>query len=184
MNYQEACNIFRRVSNFYLEHERYKFEKVTEPLFRSICGSKGFGRLTVKISGDGLLELSIHCQEGYTYTTERNFYPGLFPVVYQELRTPEDLAVILSNPKNYQCGLFYSSLVPLLLDLEGFLGGIIKSKQIPYSLDINFKNGKPDYMFFLVNGDPHGSHLSESTLGIIDALKKKHLRRRVLGGTI
>lgn len=178
MNYQEACNIFRRVSNFYLEHERSRFERVASPLFEQFCGSNGFGRLTVTVGSEGVLDLSIRHEKDYIYTTESNFYPGVFPVVYQELRTPEDLAVILSNPRNYGCGSFYSSFVPLLLELESLLKEVIEGKGIPYSFSLNFKNGKPDYMFFSVNGDPWGMGLDSSTLETIELIKSRYLASR------
>ena len=160
MSYSEACNIFRRVSNFYLEKERSKVERCTSPLFRQICGDRSFGRLTVKVSGDGVVELVIRQKQGYTYTDENNFHPDKFPVVFREVLDPEE---------------FYSSFVPLLLKLENLLKEVIEGEMIPYSFSQNFKNGSPDYMFFSVNGDPWGTELSSSTLNTIELLKKRYL---------
>ena len=175
ISYLEACNIFRRVSNFYLEKERSKVERCTSPLFRQICGDRSFGRLTVKVSGGGVVELVIRQKQGYTYTDENNFHPDKFPVVFREVLDPEELVVVLNNSRNYRSGLFYSSFVPLLLNLENLLKEVIEGEMIPYSFSQNFKNGSPDYMFFSVNGDPWGTELSSSTLNTIELLKKRYL---------
>lgn len=175
MNYQDSCNVFRRVSDFYLKHERFKMGKVTAPLFRQFCGSNGFGRLTIKVSGGGVLELIIRNEKGYVYTTGREFYPNKFPVVFRELLSPKELATILDNPKNYKYGIFYSNFMPLLLKLENLLGDTIRGKGIPYSFNQDFKNGNPDYSFFSINNDPWGTKLSSSTLDTIELLKMCYL---------
>ena len=174
MNYQESCNVFRRVSDFYLKHERFKAGKVIAPLFRQVCGRDGFGRLTIKVGGDGVLQLIIHHKKGYVYTTDRDFYPNKFPIVFREVLSPEELATILNNPKNYKYGLFYSNFMPFLLKLENLLGDTISGKGIPYSFNQNFKNGNPEYSFFSVNDDPWGHPLSHSTLKTIEKLKKQY----------
>ena len=149
--------------------------KVAAPLFRQVCGSNGFGRLTVKVSGDGVLELIIRYERGYVYTRDRDFYPNKFPVVFREVLSPEELLAILNNPQNYRYGLFYSSFVPFILKLENLLKDVIEGRGIPYSFEQDFKNGNPDYSFFSVNDDPWGMELSSSTLDTIELLKKRYL---------
>jgi len=129
----------------------------------------------VKVSGDGVVELVIRQKQGYTYTDENKFHPDKFPVVFREVLDPEELVVVLNNSRNYRSGLFYSSFVPLLLNLENLLKEVIEGEMIPYSFSQNFKNGSPDYMFFSVNGDPWGTELSSSTLNTIELLKKRYL---------
>ena len=175
MNYQESCNVFRRVSDFYLKHERFKMGKVVAPLFRQVCGSKGFGRLTVKVYGDGVLELIIRYERGYVYTRDGDFYPNKFPVVFREVLSPEELLAVLNNPQNYRYGLFYSSFVPFILKLENLLKDVIAGKGVPYSFEQDFKNGNPDYSFFSVNDEPWGNPLEKSTIETIERLKKQYL---------
>lgn len=59
--------------------------------------------------------------------------------------------------------------------MESLLKEVIEGKGIPYSFSLNFKNGKPDYMFFSVNGDPWGMGLDSSTLDVIERLKSRYL---------
>ena len=175
MNYHESCNVFRRVSNFYLGHERFKVGKVTSALFQRVCGSNGFGRLTVKVSGDGLFEIIIRQDKGYVFIKDSDFYPNKFPVIFEKVLSPEDLTTILNNPKNYKYGFFISYFVHFFLKLENLLKDVIEGKGIPYSFEQDFKNGNPDYSFFSVNGDPWGDTLNQLTLSTIEKLKKQYV---------
>lgn len=175
MNYNESCDVFRRVSNFYLDHERFKVGKVLTPLFRKVCGDNGFGRLTVKVYGEGVFEITIRHEKGYVYTKDMDFYPNKFPVVFREVLSPQDLTTILSNPRNYKYGFFYSYIAHFFLKLENLLKDVIEGKGIPYSFELDFKNGNPDYSFFSVNDDPWGYPLDQTTLGTIEKLKKQYL---------
>lgn len=175
MNYRDSCNVFRRVSNFYLYHERFKVGKVTSPLFKKVCGDSGFGRLTVKVYADGVLEIIIRHAKGYVYTKDTDFYPNKFPVVFREVLSPEDLKAILNNPKKYKCGFFYSYLSHFLLKLENLLKDVIEGKGIPYSFNQDFKSGIPDYSFFAVNDDPWGHPIDQSALETIEKLKERYI---------
>ena len=175
MNYYESCNVFRRVSNLYLDHERFKVGKVLTPLFRKVCNDNGFGRLTVKVYGDGVFEITIRHEKGYVYTKDTDFYPNKFPVVFREVLSPEDLKAILNNPKKYKCGFFYSYLSHFLLKLENLLKDVIEGKGIPYSFNQDFKNGIPDYSFFAVNDDPWGHPIDQSALETIEKLKERYI---------
>ena len=176
MNYHGSCNVFRRVANFYLDYERFKVGKVLSPLFRKVCGGNGFGRLTVKVYGDGVFEITIRHKKGYVYTKDTDFFPNKFPVVFREVLSPEDLTTILNNLRNYKYGFFYSYIVHFFLKLENLLKDVIEGKAIPYSFEQDFKNGNPDYSFFSVNDDPWGHPLDQSTLETIEKLKEQYLR--------
>lgn len=175
--------IFQSVGAFFFNFEITKVRKITASLFRKICGTSSYGQLEVKVDGNCDLTLLLRKQDGYVWEGEDYFYPHKFPVVFQETLNPEELSVILKNPKVHRFGMFYQPFVSLLLSLEDLLKDVIEGKNMGYSFIIRFKSGNPDRIYFFVDGLYWSDKYSRSTLNTVEDLKKRYLLSVIPIGT-
>jgi len=183
MNYLESLYVFKRVGDFIVKSNLSFINQNTFPLFRAYTRKDGFGQVLLKVKANGVVELVIRYKESVTEYDSDDYYPYQYPEVFKESISSEQLATILKNPTSYRNGLFYKSLIPLLISIENLTKDFIKGNNVEYYFGVNFVKGKIHETF--LDTERSLSYVSgkDDTDRAIERLKKQYELSLVPKGT-
>ena len=131
----------------------------------------------------GVVELVIRYKESVTEYDSDDYYPYQYPEVFKESISSEQLATILKNPTSHRNGLFYKSLILLLISIENLTKDFIKGNNVEYYLGVNFIKGKIHETFLDTELSLSYVSVEDSTYRSIERLKKQYKLSLVPKGT-